>query len=106
MTTTTFPLDGPINLHARAGHEIGIAFGHSPKSDFACTSQVEFCLGNANLGTSISESINDLILPRLFMNGLRTGGPENNFTADGWVIRNGVPFSNGENAMLVGFSQK
>ena len=63
-------------------------------------------MGKYNLGTSLNEHIEDLILPRLFMNGLRTGGPENGYIAEGWVIRNGTAFSNGENAMLVGFSQR
>src|SRR5947208_603279 len=62
--------------------------------------------GKSNLGTSLNEHIEDLILPRLFMNGLKTGGPENGYIAEGWVIKNGEPFSSGENAMLVGFSQK
>lgn len=66
----------------------------------------EEIVGNYNLGTSLSEHFEDLIQARLFMNGLKTGGPENGFVAEGWVIKNGTPFSNGENAMLVGFSQK
>jgi hypothetical protein len=63
-------------------------------------------LGDYTLSTSLNEQIAELILPRLFMNGLKTGGPENGFIAEGWVIRNGQSFSNGENAMLVGFSQR
>jgi type IV secretory pathway TraG/TraD family ATPase VirD4 len=63
-------------------------------------------LGDYTLSTSLNEQIAELILPRLFMNGLKTGGPENGFIAEGWVVRNGQSFSNGENAMLLGFSQR
>ena len=63
-------------------------------------------LGDYTLSTSLNEQIAELILPRLFMNGLKAGGPEDGFIAEGWVIRNGQSFSNGENAMLVGFSQR
>ena len=63
-------------------------------------------MGRISLSTSLGEHIEDLIQARLFMNGLRTGGPENGYVADGWVIRNGKAFSSGENAMLVGFSQR
>lgn len=62
--------------------------------------------GNYNLSTSLSESVSERLLPGLFMNGHKTGGPENGCIVTAWVIRNGESFSNGENAMLVGFSQK
>ncbi len=66
----------------------------------------EELMGKITLGTSLAEHIEDLIQSRLFMNGLRTGGPENGYIAEGWVIRNGTSFSNGESVIFVGFSQK
>jgi hypothetical protein len=62
--------------------------------------------GRQGLGTSLSERIEDLIQARYFQNGLKTGGPENGYIAQGWIVRNGQPFSTGENAMLVDFSQR
>jgi hypothetical protein len=39
------------------------------------------------------------------MQGLRTGGPENDFTTDCYVLRN-RPCANGYGVLLTSFSQK
>jgi hypothetical protein len=41
-----------------------------------------------------------------FMNGLRTGGRKAGYVCDGIVVRSGERFSNGENWLRMGFSQR
>ena len=53
--------------------------------------------GDGQLGLSTTHIEQIYTIAALFMNGLRTGGPENDYIAEGWVIRNGMPFSSGEN---------
>jgi hypothetical protein len=66
----------------------------------------EDVMGRTRISTGWSQQIEMMLQGRAFMTGLRTGGAENGFMADAWVIRSGVPFSNGENHMLIGFSQR
>ena len=40
------------------------------------------------------------------MSGLRSGGPKNDNTVDGVVIRPGVQFASGENYMITSFKQR
>lgn len=63
-------------------------------------------LERAGSGYHFSEHFEQLLQNGMFMHGLRTGGPENDYIAEGWVVRNGMPFSSGLNWMKVGFSQK
>jgi hypothetical protein len=62
--------------------------------------------GQMKFSGSFSQSIQNILENREFMQGLRTGGPENGFLVDGWVVRSGEPFSNGEAFLKVTFSQK
>jgi hypothetical protein len=63
-------------------------------------------MGRLPISTSWSQHVESLLQAREFMTGLRTGGADNGFMADAWVVRNGNAFSNGYNHMLVGFSQR
>jgi hypothetical protein len=66
----------------------------------------EEIFGNGSCGMSLSESYQPVLQPRVFMTGLRTGGPSNHYRVDGIVIRTGEPFRNGCNYQYVTFSQK
>jgi hypothetical protein len=66
----------------------------------------EDIFGDAACGVSLSESYQPVLQPRVFMSGLRTGGPANRYCVDGIVIRTGEPFRNGCNYQYVTFSQK
>ena len=61
--------------------------------------------GPSRLSPSWSEHVENILENREFMQGLRTGGPENGFMVDGIVVRSGEPFANGEAWMRVAFSQ-
>ena len=60
--------------------------------------------GRSRFTSSFNEYL-EYVVAGDFTNGLRTGGPPNN-VADGFVIRNGVPFACGENYLRVAFSQE
>lgn len=61
--------------------------------------------GTPKVTASTSQSIENILEPREFMQGLRTGGRAHGYMVDGWVIRSEA-FSNGENFLRVSFSQK
>lgn len=62
--------------------------------------------GRPPITTGWTQHVESLLQNRAFMTGLRTGGPDNGYMADAWVIRSGMPFHNGLNYILVGFSQR
>jgi hypothetical protein len=62
--------------------------------------------GRSQFTGSFSEQYANILEPNVFMNGLRTGGPQSGWMVDAIVIRNGEPFSNGQNWLRVAFSQK
>jgi type IV secretory pathway TraG/TraD family ATPase VirD4 len=61
--------------------------------------------GNPKISVSTKQGVRKILENREFMQGLRTGGPENGFIVDGIVVRSGEPFSNGEAWMRVEFNQ-
>jgi type IV secretory pathway TraG/TraD family ATPase VirD4 len=63
-------------------------------------------LGRSQFTGSFSQHYDAILQSNLFMNGLRTGGPANNYTCDAIVIRSGEPFANGANWLKVEFSQR
>ncbi len=63
-------------------------------------------VGKSQYTANFSEHYEPILQPNVFMNGLRTGGKVNGLICDGIVIRNGRPFSNGQNYLRVAFSQK
>jgi hypothetical protein len=65
----------------------------------------EEIFGNVGMSGSFSESYQPVLQPAVFMSGLRSGGPPD-YKVDGYVIKSGKPFQNGENWLLVTFSQK
>ena len=62
-------------------------------------------VGRSRFTSTFSTTVEPVVEPREFMSGLRTGGYPD-CVADAYVIRNGVPFSTGENFLRVAFSQK
>jgi hypothetical protein len=62
--------------------------------------------GQSRFSGSFSEHVENILENREFMQGLRTGGPENGFIVEGLVVRSGECFSNGEAWLKVAFSQK
>ena len=62
--------------------------------------------GQSEFTGTFSEHLEKELEPNVFMNGLRTGGPLNQFLCDGYLIQSGEPFSNGANWMRCTFSQK
>ncbi len=56
--------------------------------------------------TSVTEHVEDVILPRYFMTGHLTGGAACGYVCTGWLIRSGQEFSNGMNAIKVSLSQR
>jgi type IV secretory pathway TraG/TraD family ATPase VirD4 len=66
----------------------------------------EALYGEPKVSASTSQSIENIVENREFMQGLRTGGPANGLVVDGVVVRSGELFSNGEAWMRVAFSQK
>jgi len=65
----------------------------------------ELC-GRSQFTGSFSEHYESVLQPNVFMNGLRTGGAVNGLMCDAILLRNGQPFSNGQNWLSVSFSQK
>ncbi|HEY7328619.1 MAG TPA: type IV secretory system conjugative DNA transfer family protein [Gemmataceae bacterium] len=61
--------------------------------------------GQMKFSGSFSQSIENILENRAFMQGLRTGGREHGYMVDGYVIRS-EPFATGENYLKVAFSQK
>lgn len=61
--------------------------------------------GMQKMSTSTSEHYSEVLQPRVLLNGLRTGGPGNNFICDAVLIKSGRPFSNGQNWLWREFSQ-
>jgi hypothetical protein len=66
----------------------------------------EGLFGEQQFSSSTSQSIENVLENREFMQNLRTGGEENGCIVDAIVVRSGQPFSNGENYLKVAFSQK
>jgi hypothetical protein len=62
--------------------------------------------GPAKFNASTRQGIRKILEHREFMQGFRTGGPENDYIVDGLVVRSGTPFSNGEAYIKVAFSQR
>ena len=61
--------------------------------------------GDDGLTTSFNETVEAIAEPRVFMSGLRTGGPANRGRVDAVVVRSGEPFSTGENFLFTSFQQ-
>lgn len=61
--------------------------------------------GQPKVSASTTQSIENIVENREFMQGMRTGGPEHGYTVDGIVVRS-EGFSNGENYIKVAFSQR
>lgn len=55
---------------------------------------------------SFNQQYQPEVRPHEFMNGLRTGGPHNNYQCDAIVIRSGEPFRCGQNWLRVAFNQR
>jgi len=62
-------------------------------------------MGPSRISGNFSQRHEQILQDNEFMHGLRTGGPPD-YAADAWVIRSGMPFSNGQNFVRVAFSQK
>ena len=63
-------------------------------------------MGLQKITSNMSEHYEPTLQTNRFMNGLRTGGPSNDFLCDAFVLRSGEPFANGMNYLEVAFSQK
>lgn len=61
--------------------------------------------GRSRVTSSFSTQLEAVIQPRAFLNGLRCGGPENEFLTDAIIVRTGEPFANGENLLRTTFRQ-
>jgi hypothetical protein len=61
--------------------------------------------GRGQSSASFNEQITQVLDERHFMIG-RTGGPQNDYRADAYLIRSGEPFANGESFLRLAFSQK
>ena len=62
--------------------------------------------GRSQYTGSFSEHYEPVLQEHVFMNGLRTGGHVNGLMCDAILLRNGQPFSHGQNWLHVSFSQK
>jgi len=62
--------------------------------------------GEGKSSSSYSERYESIKQGNAFMHGMRTGGPECGYVVDGWIIRSGQPFSNGEAFIKAAFSQR
>lgn len=62
--------------------------------------------GRPQFTGSFSEHYESVLQANVFMNGLRTGGLVNDCMCDAILLRNGQPFSNGQNWLAVSFSQQ
>jgi hypothetical protein len=77
-----------------------VSFNPNPKGE-----DDAFGLGG-EMSFNISEHYEPVLQSRVFMSGLRTGGPQNDNCVDGVVVRPGEPFRDGNNWQLVSFRQK
>lgn len=110
-------------LLANFGHKIFMALGDDESAQYAASligkgilhmggSSIKRndpnggAFGSPQVDFSLSERIEQVLQNGAFLHGLKTGGPENGYIAEGFVIRNGNLFSNGFNFMRVAFSQK
>jgi hypothetical protein len=59
-----------------------------------------------NYSSSFSTQYEQLVQPHEFMNGLRTGSRVNGYMVDAFLVRSGLPFSNGLNVLRVTFDQR
>jgi hypothetical protein len=66
----------------------------------------EQLMGKSEFSGSFSERYEPIVQPRVFLSGLRTGGPANDFECDAIVVKSGEPFANGQSWLTVTFSQK
>lgn len=55
---------------------------------------------------SFNEQYEYIARPEMFLNGLRTGGRENNLCVDAILVRSGLPFNTGYNVLPVTFQQE
>ena len=63
-------------------------------------------MGRSQFTGSFSQHWELILQPNEFMNGLRTGGPKNDFLCDAIVVRTADRFSNNCNYVKVAFSQR
>ncbi|HVX12075.1 MAG TPA: hypothetical protein VHC22_12915 [Pirellulales bacterium] len=64
-------------------------------------------MGNSRFSGSFNESWQPVLQPRVFLSGLRCGGPENRYLADAVVVRSGEAFkSTRQNFIQATFSQR
>ncbi len=61
--------------------------------------------GRSRHTSNFSTQLEAVIQPRAFLNGLRCGGPANDFLTDVIIVRTGEPFANGENFLRATFRQ-
>jgi type IV secretory pathway TraG/TraD family ATPase VirD4 len=66
----------------------------------------ELMMEGGKYSGSFSEHMDNIIEPGAFINGLRTGGPENDLICDAYIVRSGTLFSNGRPFIRTQFSQK
>ncbi|HVX13856.1 MAG TPA: TraM recognition domain-containing protein [Pirellulales bacterium] len=66
----------------------------------------EEMFGPPKITTSFSEQWEPVVEPGVFMNGLRTGGPQNNYQVDAICIKTGDPFPGGGNWRFCTFDQR
>ncbi|MCA9092029.1 MAG: type IV secretory system conjugative DNA transfer family protein [Planctomycetaceae bacterium] len=66
----------------------------------------EQLFGVSKVTSSFSEQMEAILPPRAFLNGLKRGGPENDFLVEGILVRSGEPFSTRENWLSVSFRQQ
>jgi hypothetical protein len=69
-------------------------------------SAAEGVFGFGRFRSNFSEALESRERPDALMHGLRTGGPENDFTCDALVVRSGMPFADGLNYLFTSFAQK
>jgi hypothetical protein len=63
-------------------------------------------MGESRYSGNFNQSYESTLQANEFMHGLRTGGAENGFTCDCFVVRSGVPFANGLNWIRTSFDQR
>jgi len=88
---------------SRLGQELQVDISGSEDNRTGLYDQM---MGNGGFRASFSEHMRNILEPAVFMNNLRSGGPENGFIADAIVLKSGMPFSNGQNWLPVSFSQR
>lgn len=113
-----------IALMSNAGHKVAHAIGDSETAEYlskllgreertkiggsiAPEEDVWASMfGPPKITTSFNTQWEPVVEPGVFMNGLRTGGPQNNYCVDAIVIKSGDPFPGGGNWRFVTFDQK